>query len=53
MTDACNMILLMAASVAAMAFGVLGAYAILRVGFSLLRTEPRPAPIAVRVEPAR
>jgi len=41
MTD---LVMLVAASVGALAFGVLAAYGILRVGFWLMRPVPLPTP---------
>ena len=37
MTDAVNFVMLVAASVGSMAFGVLAAYGVLRAGFALMR----------------
>jgi len=44
-----DLLMLICASAGAMAFGILTAYAILRVGFALLRPRRRPA--AVKAEP--
>lgn len=54
MADLLNLAMLVCAAVGAMAFGILAAYAILRVGFALLR--PQQPPIAIKArqpEPAR
>jgi hypothetical protein len=47
MTDAVNFIMLVAASIGSMAFGVLAAYVVLRAGFALMR--PRRQGVAVKV----
>ncbi len=47
MADAINLVMLVCAAVGAMAFGVLTAYGIFRVGFALMR--PRPARVAIKV----
>ena len=39
MTDLVNFVMLIAASVGSMAFGILGAYGVLRAGFSLMRPK--------------
>jgi hypothetical protein len=43
MTDILNLIMLIAASAGSLAFGVLAAYGIFRVGFAVIRPQ-RPAP---------
>lgn len=45
MTDWLNLLMLVCASLGAMAFGVLTAYAIFRFGFTLMRPHRRPAPV--------
>lgn len=40
-----DLFMLVCAAVGAMAFGILAAYGILRVGFSLLRPQRKPAPV--------
>jgi hypothetical protein len=45
MTDWLNLAMLICASVGSMAFGILAAYAILRVGFALIRPSQRPVPV--------
>jgi hypothetical protein len=53
MTDALNLAMLIAASVGAVAFSLLMAYGILRVGFNLMRPQPRPATVKAQPETAR
>jgi len=54
MADLLNFAMLICASLGSMAFGILAAYWILRVGFALIRPRSfRPAPIGARVEVAR
>lgn len=47
MADAFNLVMLICASIGAMAFGVLAAYGIFRVGFAMMR--PRRAVVPVKV----
>ncbi|MGA8090218.1 MAG: hypothetical protein WCA10_23300 [Terracidiphilus sp.] len=47
MADVINLVMLVCAAVGAMAFGVLTAYGIFRVGFALMR--PRTARMAIKV----
>jgi hypothetical protein len=49
MADLLNLAMLIGASVGSLAFGVLAAYGILRVGFALICPHPRL--IAVKVQP--
>lgn len=49
MLDALNVVMLVCAAVGSMAFGVLAAYAIFRVGFALMR--PRRQAVAVKTQP--
>jgi hypothetical protein len=44
-TDWLNFAMLLCAAIGSMAFGILAAYAMLRVVFALLRPHPRPAPV--------
>jgi hypothetical protein len=44
-TDWLNFAMLLCAAIGSMAFGILAAYAILRVGFWFIRPHPRPAPV--------
>ncbi len=45
--------MLILATLGALAFGILSAYAILRVGFALMRPQPRPAAVKAHPEVAR
>ena len=45
--------MLILASIGAIAFSILAAYGILRVGFSLMRRQPHPAVIKPQTEAAR
>ena len=49
MADFLNLIMLICASVGAMAFGVLAAYAIFRMGFALMR--PQKQRMATKTSP--
>jgi len=53
MADLLNLTMLVAASIGSMVFGILAAYWILRVGFALMRPQPRPAPMKAQPESAR
>ena len=53
MADLLNLAMLICASVGAMAFGILAAYAILRVGFAFLRPRQRPAAVKPQTQAAR
>jgi hypothetical protein len=48
MSDLLNLAMLVCAAVGSMAFGILAAYGILRVGFALLRPQKRPVPVKAR-----
>jgi len=48
-----DLFMLICASAGAMAFGILAAYAILRVGFALLRPRQQPAPVKAEPETAQ
>jgi hypothetical protein len=48
-----DLMMLILASVGAMAFSILTAYGILRVGFHLMRPQPRSAPVKPQTEAAR
>jgi hypothetical protein len=50
MADLLNLAVLVCASVGSMAFGILAAYGILRVGFALMRPQVRP--VAVKAQTA-
>ena len=47
MSDAFNLVMLVCAAVGAMAFGVLTAYGLFRVGFAMMR--PRSARVSLKV----
>lgn len=53
MADILNLAMLICAAAGSMAFGILAAYGVLRVGFSLMRPQPRPAAAKPRPEVAR
>jgi len=53
MADLLNFVMLICASVGSMALGVLAAYAIFRVGFSLMRPRPKAVPMKAQPEAAR
>ena len=53
MADALNLVLLIAASVGSLAFGILAAYGTLRVAFAMMRPQRRPAPVKAPQEVAR
>jgi hypothetical protein len=50
MADALNLVMLIAASAGSLAFGVLAAYGIFRIGFAALRPQQR-MPAAVKPQP--
>ncbi|MGD0799870.1 MAG: hypothetical protein ABR906_00995 [Terracidiphilus sp.] len=50
MTD---VLMLVAAAVGSMAFSLLVAFGILRVGFALMRPQPRPAEVMMQPNAAR
>jgi hypothetical protein len=53
MADLLNLAMLVCAAVGSMAFGILGGYAILRVGFALMRPQARPVAVKAQAEAAR
>jgi hypothetical protein len=53
MMDLLNLAMLIVASVGSMAFGILTAYAILRLGFALIRPQARHAAMKAQTEVAR
>jgi hypothetical protein len=55
MADILNLAMLICASLGAMAFGILTAYAILRATFAFMRPRktPAPTPAKTQTEPAR
>jgi len=52
MADALNLGMLVCATVGSMAFGVLSAYGIFRVGFAMMRPRPRTVPVKTQPEAA-
>jgi hypothetical protein len=53
MANLLDLSMLIAASVGALAFGILTAYAILRAGFALLRAPRRQAPVKTHPQVAQ
>lgn len=53
MADFINLMMLICAAVGSMAFGVLTAYGIFRVGFALMRPQGQPARVKATQETAR
>ena len=53
MADFLNLAMLICASLGAMAFGILAAYAILRATFAFMRPRKSPAPVKTQTEAAR
>jgi hypothetical protein len=53
MANLLDLAMLICASVGAMAFGILAAYAILRAGFALMRPQRRPAAVKAQPQAAR
>jgi hypothetical protein len=53
MADLLNLAMLVCAAAGSMAFGILGAYAILRVGFALVRPRARLVAVKAQAEAAR
>jgi hypothetical protein len=51
MSNGWDVTMLVLASIGAMVFGILAAYAVLWTGFSLMRPQHRPA--AIKAQPAR
>jgi hypothetical protein len=52
MADLLNMVMLVCAAIGSMAFGVLAAYGIFRVGFGLMRPQTRAVPVKAQAETA-
>jgi hypothetical protein len=52
MTDLLNLAMLILASIGSMAFGILAAYWVLRVGFAVIRPPRRPASVNAQPETA-
>jgi hypothetical protein len=53
MANLLDLVMLILASLGALAFGILTAYAILRVAFTLMRAPRRPAPLKTQTQTAR
>jgi hypothetical protein len=53
MANLLDLSMLIAASVGALAFGILTAYAILRAGFALMRAPRRQAPVKTQPQVAQ
>ena len=53
MTDLLNLGMLVCAALGAMGFGILAAYAILRLAFALMRPAKKPATVKAQTEAAR
>jgi hypothetical protein len=53
MANLLDLAMLICASLGAMAFGILAAYAILRLGFAFLRPRREPAVVKAQTEAAR
>jgi hypothetical protein len=49
MADLLNLIMLVCAAIGSLVFGILSAYAILRLGFGLMRRQPRPTVVKPEV----
>ena len=52
MADLLNIVMLVCATVGSMAFGVLAAYGIFRVGFAMMRPRRRPVAVKAQAEAA-
>jgi hypothetical protein len=52
MADLLNLVMLVGAALGSMAFGVLAAYGIFRIGFAMMRSPRRPAKVTARQETA-
>jgi hypothetical protein len=53
MTDLVNFVMLIAASIGSMAFGVLAAYGVLKAGFALMRPQSQSVILKARARVAR
>lgn len=53
MADLLNLVMLVCASVGSMAFGVLVAYGVFRMGFAMMRPRPKPVAVKAQTEAAR
>jgi hypothetical protein len=52
LSDVVNFTMLLCASIGSLAFGILAAYVLLRVGFALIRPHPHPTPVKQQPEAA-
>jgi hypothetical protein len=52
MTDLFNLVMLICAILGSMAFGVLLAYALFRIGFAWMRPRRQPVPVKAQAEAA-
>jgi hypothetical protein len=52
MADLLNLAMLISATIGAMAFGILGAYAVLRTVFAVMRPRKSPSPVKPQTEAA-
>lgn len=52
MSDLLNLVMLVCATVGSMAFGVLAAYGVFRVGFAMMRPRRQPVSVKAQAEPA-
>jgi hypothetical protein len=52
MTDLFNLLMLVCAAIGSMAFGVLSAYGIFRVGFAMMRPRRKALPVETQPEGA-
>jgi hypothetical protein len=52
MVDLLNLVMLICAAVGSMAFGVLVAYAVFRIGFTLMRPRTQAVRVKPQTEPA-
>jgi hypothetical protein len=52
MADLFNLVMLVCAAIGSMAFGVLGAYGIFRVGFAMMRPRRKDVPVKTQPEAA-
>jgi hypothetical protein len=53
MVDFLSLVMLVCASIASLAFGILAAYGCLRVAFALMRPQTRPTPVKTHPEAAQ
>lgn len=53
MADLLNLVILICASIGSLAFGILSAYGILRVGFAMMKPRDRRVGLKARTQAAR